>query len=320
MKPNSVITALFRESQMQHQRPRRFAFTLIELLVVIAIIAILAGLLLPALSKAKVKAQQIGCLSNTKQLTLAWVTYSGDYDDRVANNFGWGSMENAIGNKTFDNWVNNVMTWGANAGTLDDMSVTNNAWVANGVLGQYTAATIGVYKCPADHFLSRVQRNAGYKQRNRSLSMNGLFGRSSDDLSDPTLRGVNYSFPQYKQYLKLGQIPTPVKTWLMLDEHPDSINDGYFMTDATKGSAGSWGDTPASYHNGACGFSFADGHSELRKWRSATSIYPVTMRGNLWLGQGGANRFDAAGLADYAWFLERTGYILAATGAPQFEY
>ncbi len=289
-------------------------FTLIELLVVIAIIAILASMLLPVLSKAKAKAQGIGCLSNTKQLTLAWNLYSGDFNDRVANNYGVDETIYAIQNQTFDNWVNNVMTWGASPSSTADVSVTNNYWVANGVLGKYTAAAIGVYKCPADNFLSRMQTQAGYPRRNRSLSMNSVFGLFSHDGTSPndhTAGGLNWGYPQYRQYLKLTQVPKPTKTWLVLDEQPDSINDGYFITSPFNNY---WEDRPASYHNGACGFSFADGHSEIRKWKSQTSIYPVMFY------YAGTKIFDALGVLDFNWYLERTGYVEASSGRAAFGY
>jgi prepilin-type N-terminal cleavage/methylation domain-containing protein/prepilin-type processing-associated H-X9-DG protein len=289
----------------------RSGFTLIELLVVIAIIAILAGMLLPALSKAKTKAAGISCLSNTRQLGTAWQMYVTEFQDRVANNYGVTETIQAIDQKVFDNWVNNVMTWGASSGATADRSNTNSAWVANGVLGTYTAATVGVYKCPADHYLSPAQRKAAWTQRNRSLSMNSIFGRFSIG-NDPTLQGLNWGFPQYRQYLKLASVPSPTKTWLFLDEHPDSINDGYFINNPT---VDHWQDLPASYHNGACGFSYADGHSEIKRWLSRSSqytqviyAYPATMT------------FDVQGKKDMAWYLERTGYILVANGQAQFGY
>src|SRR5262249_18701318 len=126
-----------------------------------------------------------------------------------------------------------------------------------------------------------------------------------------TYGGQNWGFPQYKQYLKQSQIPKPAKTWLFLDEHPDSINDGYFINNP---QVNAWQDIPASYHNNACGFSFADGHSEIKKWRDPASIYPVKY------AYPGTTMQFRADKVDYNWYLERTGYILATTTAPQFGY
>jgi len=283
-------------------------FTLLELLVVIAIISTLAALLLPVMGAAKTKAQAVGCLNNTRQVTLAWHLYSTDYNDAVVNNFGVSQTVEAIQNRRLENWINNVMTWGASEG-IEDASNTNVAWVTGGVLGRYTAGGVGVYKCPADTALSPSQLRAGFRQRNRSISMNSVFGLYSQ-ASNP---GLNWWFPQYRQYLKQTQVPRPSKTWLFVDEHPDTINDGNFVSNPTLDF---WQDIPASYHNGACGFSFADGHSEIRSWRSGTSKY----KGVLFAYDRPRMSFDKPGRADFAWYLERTGYVDAKTGEAALNY
>ena len=269
------------------------AFTLIELLVVIAIIAILAAMLLPALAKAKTKAQGIMCMSNNKQLILAWNMYSNDFQDKVCNNYTIPGTRNAVTTKKFDNWVNNVMSWDT------DESNTNVSYVLKGVLSSFTGNALGIYKCPADNFLSPAQRSRGWTARLRSNSMNALFGYSGTDGHDDR-DGRAWFDQKYRQFLKQSSVPKPAMTWVTVDEHPDSNNDGFFIAGP---GASQWGDLPASFHNRACGFSFADGHAEIHKWRSATSVYPV--RFNF-----GTVPFDAAGKLDYAWYDERTGYTL----------
>lgn len=251
----------------------RAGFTLIELLVVIAIIAILAAMLLPALAKAKQKAQAIICLSNTKQLMIAWFTYAHDNNDRCIYNKGSALTD-------LENWVGNVETWG-NTTQNTDIRLIKDA-----KLGPYTSRNLGVYKCPAD----TIPSDAG--PRTRSLSMNAFVGDKGDQ------GPIN---PAFQQYIKLNTFLNPAGIFVVLDEHPDSINDGFFIfcnnADPTERSV--WSDLPASYHNGAGGFSFADGHSEIKKWRA-----PETKRAVLRLPTGfpitvGSDKRDIDWIAEH---------------------
>ena len=239
-------------------------FTLIELLVVIALIAILAALLLPALSKARERAQGIACLNNTRQLALAWMLYADDHNGHLAYNLGGDARRLTLAPRTNLNWVNGILTW-----ELDNDN-TNTATLTQASLGSYANRNASLYRCPSDHVLSSIQRNAGWSGRVRSYSMNAMVG----DAGDLTASGSNLNNPGYVQFFSLAAIPQPSEIFVFLDEHPDSINDGYFLNRANY-NYNEWIDLPASYHNGSAALAFADGHSEIHRWQSASTRKPA---------------------------------------------
>ena len=278
---------LVKANSFMHSKPSSAVtprgFTLIELLVVIAIIAILAAMLLPALSKAKTKAQGIMCMNNLKQLMLGWTLYAGDNQERIART---GGMDVFVNNPS----TASILPGGAweqwCPGSVDvgnGPASTNGLFLERGMIWPHVGKSSKVYKCPAD------QKNYLGTPTIRSMSMNCWFNPINP-----------WTETAGKVLRKTGDMTAiaPANTWVTIDENPDSINDGWFVVNVARDTAQAglrWVDYPASYHNNAGGLSFADGHAEIKKWKDATVLK---------VPAGNARSASSAG--DLSWLSQRT--------------
>ncbi|HWH71241.1 MAG TPA: prepilin-type N-terminal cleavage/methylation domain-containing protein [Candidatus Sulfotelmatobacter sp.] len=268
----------------------RPGFTLIELLVVIAIIAILAAMLLPALGKAKLRSQGIGCMNNTRQLSFAWRMYAEDNRDLLP--FAYATAANVAPYV----WI---------PGDLD--AATPNAWgnwdldrtVRASILWPYCGKSAGIFHCPADTSYGINALNQRVP-RVRSVSMNNWVGGNGNDA--PSYKGYWGAAGSWTVFRKLSNMlsPGPAMTYVFLDERQDSINDGYFaveMDGYPNQATTKIVDYPASYHGGAAGFAFADGHSEIHRWKDGRTTPPL--RTTLQLNVPSPNNPDVFWMQDH---------------------
>ncbi|MBI1178499.1 DUF1559 domain-containing protein [bacterium] len=257
---------MLRHSQF---RSRALGFTLIELLVVIAIIAVLVGLLLPALGRSREQGRSIQCLNNARQLGLAWVMYADDHAGLLVPNCdGVKSGADAFS----PSWAGGWLDFSASADNVDINYLIDSNYRNGGRLGAYLKNP-NVFRCPGDR--SEVVIYGKTFNRVRTYSMNCYMGGVGD-------RGRTlgtWQSPEWVTFRKFSDIrrPTPSQAMVMIDEREDSINDGYF---SFKMGDELIVDFPAAYHDESSNINFADGHSEKKKWMDPRTN-PHLKRGKL---------------------------------------
>ena len=296
-------------------------FTLIELLVVIAVIAIVASLLLPALSQAKSSARIAKCLGNMRQTILAWHLYADANHDWVPPNqnstfFGGHRIDNyPYFTRTSPlNWAHGFMSWDLRNANTNLNFLTHPHAAA---MGPYISGGAGVYKCPEDNYLSTVQREQGWSRRVRSVAMNIGFGYIYDNIPRSTrpvaTRIVAGSTHGRVCYRRTSDIPRPEGTFVFIDVHPDDNEAPYFNIIAigpdweqrhTWAGAG----TPASHHRGGTTLNFADGHAEYRKWEVSSTRVPVFVDQEEFWSYRNSVLHQETDKRDYRWLMRRAYY------------
>jgi hypothetical protein len=258
-----------------------FGFTLVELMFVVAVIAVLAGLLLPGISRSLSRAHQANCFGNHKQLALAWQMYVDDWQGRLVCN-----VDDGDGVPQFTNWVSGTKN---NRDDIRNINLLVDA--SRSLLGKYIG-NARVYKCPSD-------RDSFV----RSVSMNNRLNPVRF-LREPLVLGGNGT--NYKVFKKIDDVGTPDGIFVISDERSDSINEGNLAVDLS--NTGNylgvgieqpywWLDTPASYHSKGVVLSFADGHVERHQWQEKTTLGPYGVTGF---------RRTSISDRDIAWFQRRT--------------
>jgi prepilin-type processing-associated H-X9-DG protein len=256
---------------MRINRPSKYAFTLVELLVVVATVALLGCLIIPAFASAKIRSPAVGCLSNLRQLQIGWLMYKDDNNDVLMPGGPAGFPSNQV-------WCAGTESWGSTPGN------TNRALYLGSLMAPYVSSNVTVFRCPGDVIPS------ANGTRLRSYSMNGQMGA--------VYGPPNYN-PGWRQYTTASDLtcPAPKDAFVFLDEHPGSIDDAFFQESTTSPK---FPNVPAAYLEGGCGFSFADGHAEIHKWKTPVLQLPVIQ------GVTVINTAPTADNADWIWLVEHT--------------